>query len=297
MVNQRFINNMISIIIIVKNDPAVEETIKQLIKIEKPQKTEILVVDSSEGKLDYIKNKYKEIIWIPYIAKTKKKITIPEQRDLGVKSAKGTIIVFTDANCIPDKNWLGALTEPLTQGKEKIVSGETKSQNETTMHDTYSSENKEREYLNECPTINLAIDISVFKKIGYFDTIFDYGSDVDFSWRAIKAGYKIKYAKNAIIYHDWGDKKQELKRSFRYGTARARLYKKHKDNFKNLLVQDYYILIYVLFILGLPLTFIIPFYPLILVVPLIKNYKHHPFNLVFDHLVYATGFIIHLIKK
>ena len=47
---------MISIIIIVKNDRRIENTLKKLFKIPKPEKTEILVIDASEGNLDDVKN-------------------------------------------------------------------------------------------------------------------------------------------------------------------------------------------------------------------------------------------------
>ncbi len=46
---------MISIIIIVKSDRGIENTLKKLVKIPKPEKTEILVVDVSEGNLYDIK--------------------------------------------------------------------------------------------------------------------------------------------------------------------------------------------------------------------------------------------------
>ena len=47
-------------------------------------------------------------------------------------------------------------------------------------------------YLNECPTINLAFRREAFDAVGGFDEAFAYGSDVDFSWRLIDAGYRIR---------------------------------------------------------------------------------------------------------
>jgi hypothetical protein len=45
---------MISIIIAVKNDIRIDKTLEELVKIPRPEKTEILVIDASEGNLDEI---------------------------------------------------------------------------------------------------------------------------------------------------------------------------------------------------------------------------------------------------
>ena len=47
--------------------------------------------------------------------------------------------------------------------------------------------------------------------VGYFDERFNYGSDMDFCWRAIKEGYKIRRNEKACLYHEWGNLKQEIK--------------------------------------------------------------------------------------
>ena len=53
---------MISIIIIVKSNRGIENTLKKLVKIFKPEKTEILVVDSLEGNLYDIKKETPSVI-------------------------------------------------------------------------------------------------------------------------------------------------------------------------------------------------------------------------------------------
>jgi len=59
--------------------------------------------------------------------------------------------------------------------------------------------------------------------MGFFDEKFNYGPDMDFTWRIPQEAYKIRRNKNAFIYHDWGNLKQEIKKAFRYGEARVRL--------------------------------------------------------------------------
>ena len=111
---------MISIIIIVKSDRAIENALKKLVKIPKPEKTEILVIDASEGNLDDIKNMFPSVRWIYYHNKKSKEITIPEQRNLGLKKAQGDIITFIDSDCIPENNWLIELAKSVNN-EEKII--------------------------------------------------------------------------------------------------------------------------------------------------------------------------------
>ena len=70
---------MISIIIIVKNDRRIENTLKKLFKIPKPEKTEILVIDISKGNLDGIKNIFPSVRWIYYHDKKIRKLQFPNR--------------------------------------------------------------------------------------------------------------------------------------------------------------------------------------------------------------------------
>lgn len=287
---------MISIIIIVKNDRGIEDTLKKLIKILKPEKNEILVIDASEGKLDYIKNKFPKVRWIYFHNKTDKKITIPEQRNLGIKKAKGNIIVFIDANCIPQKNWIINLIRPLIEEKENVVAGLVKSISKKSIHDQTWIKIKSK-YLSECGAANLAFNKNIIKKIGYFDENFEAGEDIDFTWRIINKGYKIRYNKNAIVYHDWGNLKQEVKRAFGYGQARLRLYKKYPNKWKNLFGCDLNVITYPTYILLLPITFFWSYYPLFILIPLVKNIKRNPIKIVFLNLIYGLGVLKEFFPK
>jgi len=61
----------------------------------------------------------------------------------------------------------------------------------------------------------MAFKKEIIKRAGFFDEKFNYGSDMDFTWRTTDLGYKIRYNKDATIYHDWGNLQQEIKCIFR----------------------------------------------------------------------------------
>lgn len=298
MAIQKFINNMkknlISIILIVKNDKGVLDTITYLKKL--PDKPEIIVVDASTDESFLRNDKTNTIKIVKYRNTTKKRITIPEQRNVGVKSTTGSIIIFIDANCVAEKEWLTELTRYIIDGTEDIVAGTILSSTDDKHHDTRNLLLKGKKYLSEAPTMNLAIKKEVFEKIGYFDETFDYGSDVDFTMRATENGYKIRYNPKAILYHNWGSLKEEMKRAFRYGEARINILRRRKKSIMSILREDPITVIYPLYIMLLPISIIIPLYPLLLLIPLIKNRNNYPIKTSFLNLVYGLGILYKLIK-
>ena len=274
---------MISIIIAVKNDRRIDKNLEELVKIPRPEKTEILVIDASEGNLDDIKIKYPSIRWIYFHNQTCKKRTFVEQINLGSEKASGDILVYIDSDCIPTKTWLVNLIKPIREEGEDIVAGHIKSVGGRTTWDIEWEKLDLKKYITECPTMNMAINAKILDKIGPRDETFNFGSDIDFTWRATAMGYKIRYNKDAIIFHDWGNFRQEIKRAISYGEASASLYKKHPYKWKNLFSYDVATLIYPLYIIFFPLTFFLIF------VPIIKNVKNHPFKLVFINLMHGLG--------
>jgi len=289
---------MISVIVIVKNDRGIKETLSKLVKIPKPEKTEIIVVDASEGNLDDIRKRFKSVRWIFFHNRTQKKYTIPEQRNLGIRESKGDVVIFIDANCIPEKGWLNELLKSIYEEGEYIVAGQTRSRYKTTINDLIIKRNEKKKYLDEFATINLAFKKEIIDKIGLFDERFDYGSDVDYSWRAIDAGFKIRYNPKAVIYHDWGSNSREYKRILLYGSARTRLYLKHKNRWRNIFANDPIVLIYPVLIIGLPIMIIFPYYPLLLMLLVLKNIRQpNPVGIVIKHIVYGLGVLKELISK
>jgi cellulose synthase/poly-beta-1,6-N-acetylglucosamine synthase-like glycosyltransferase len=290
---------MISVIIPVKNDRKIENILNEMVNIPKPEKTEILVVDASEGNLDDIKKKFPKARWIYFNNNTNKIYTFTEQINLGLHKAKGEIIVFIDADCIPKKDWLVELTKPIRNGSENYVTGRVISSKGNSFHDATWGE--PIKYRSDTGSANTAFKKKILFDIGYYDENFEAGSDIDFSWRAIEAGYKILYNPQSIIFDDWGNWKQEIKRAIRYGEGRVLLYKKHPNRWKNLFGYHLDTILFPLFILLLPFTLIIPYYPLLLLIPLLRNIillrniKKEPFKKLLFDLIHGVGILKALI--
>jgi glycosyltransferase involved in cell wall biosynthesis len=281
---------MISIVVISKDEPALDQTLAGVTEQAAAARAEVIVVDASEGRLDEVRRRYPWVRWFDYQRPPGVRISIPHQRNFGVAHAVGDVIVFTDSGCVPRAGWLDELVRPILSGDEHVVAGIAPSPNTGTgVYDSHIEAAARADYVDECPTINLAFRRSVFDAAGGFDESFQYGSDIDFSWRIVETGHRIKSAAGAVVEHDWGDPRRQLKRSWQYGRARARLYRKHRSRLRDAWRRDPMVIAYPLFLLGLPLTARVPVYPLLLALPAWRNRDEGAVRTVVDHLVYGAG--------
>ncbi len=285
-----------SIVIVNRHDRGITDTLSALATLASPISFEVVVVDASGGELDDIKDAFPSVKWFSLPSPVPEKRTIAEQRNLGIRHCQSGIIVFLDANCIPRPDWLLNLVSPIIKEDEYMVAGRISSTSGPSMYDTAASAPDgspapvaHRPYLPEAPTMNMAIHRQVFDTVGTFDEELGYAEDIDLCWRATDAGYRLLYIPEAEVIHNWGDTREDLRRTYRYGIGRAKLYRKHRRRWRNLFTDDIMALSYTGYLLGLPLTIVFWPYPLFLLVPLLRNIGHRPFRTVGYHIVYGLG--------
>jgi glycosyltransferase involved in cell wall biosynthesis len=287
---------MISIVIISKDEPSLDSTLTaveaQARSLGEP--AEVIVVDASEGRLDHIRDSHAERVrWLAFQPVPGVRVWIPHQRNVGVRAAAGDIIAFTDAGCIVESGWLERLVAPLRSGQEEVTSGRTLGSSAGRgLYDRPAD--PVNRYLTECSTINLAVARAAFAAVGGFDESFAYGSDVDFSWRLVDAGYGILHVPDAVVRHDWGNFNRQLRRSYLYGKARGRLYRKHRNRLRRVLRTDPMVVVYPAFLVGLPLTLVFPLYPALLLIPAWRNRSQGVFRVLVDHLMFGLGVLAEL---
>jgi GT2 family glycosyltransferase len=254
------------------------------------------VVDASSGRLDQIRLRHQDAVqWLDFQPPAGVRVSIPHQRNVGVRAAKGDIIVFTDAACRPRPDWLERLVAPL-QADESVTAGGHRGGSGEKHYEISvdQAEAGEVTYLREAPTLNFAFRREVFDTVGDFDESFAYGSDVDFTWRVADLGYRIRYVPDAVIEHDYGTARRQRRRSYVYGKARAHLYRKHKARRRYVLRDDPIVVVYPLFLIGLPLTLVFPLYPLLLIIPAWRNRSEGMIRVLVDHLWFGAGVLADL---
>lgn len=287
---------MISVVIISKDESALDETLTdvtdQLDSLKEPG--EIVVIDASSGRLDHVRKRHEAAVrWVDFQQPAGVRVSIPHQRNAGVRAAAGDIIVFTDAGCRPRPGWLERLVAPL-RADESVTAGVSHDLDGKVQYELPPEHAGETTYLRESPTLNFAFRRAAFDAVDGFDETFQYGSDVDFSWRLNDAGYRIRCVPDAIIQHDYGTPRRQRRRSYMYGKARVRLYRKHRARRRQMFRNDPIMIVYPLFLLGLPLTLVFPPYPLLLLIPAWRNRSLGVVRVLVDHLWFGAGVLAEL---
>jgi glycosyltransferase involved in cell wall biosynthesis len=162
-------------------------------------------------------------------------------RNLGIKNAKGDIILFLDDDSEPTKDWLKAVIEawkkfPSFDG----IGGYTL--NEVT-DSIYCRVNSDffnwylEQYSNDTRypflvTCNAGYRKTILNKAGNFDERFKKasGEDRDLNIKISKIGGKLKLDKNILVYHDRDLTLQSFaKKHFNYGKAAYNIYALHPE--------------------------------------------------------------------
>ena len=282
----------ISVVIVNKDEATLADTLDALGSAQPGLIDEIVVVDASQRRLDHIRQDHPEVVWLDYEQPEGVRVTIPHQRNAGVALATGDVIVFTDSGCIPKEDWLPRLLAPILEDGEDIAGGPAIANGTNIYSGSHWWGNSDEKYVDSIATINIAFRREAFDAVGGFDERFGAGEDLDFCWRLVDAGYQLRWVPNAMVEHEWGDARRQLRRSYFYGVGWARLLRKHPRRLKKALRETPVALIYPLYLLGLPLTFKYRKYPLLLLIPLWRSRtEDRPFLVLLDHLVQGVGVI------
>jgi glycosyltransferase involved in cell wall biosynthesis len=281
----------VSIIIISKDESSLQET---LVAVERDMRdlggeAELVVVDASRGRLDDIRRRHPDTRWIDFEPPDGVAVSIPHQRNVGVRSAAGEIIAFTDCGCLPEPGWLPRLMTEIEANREAVTVGQTIGRSAVNVY--RPSVDAAARYVTESATINLAFTRAAFDRVRGFDESFAYGSDIDFTWRLVDAGYRLRVVPDAVVTVDWGSGRRQMRRAFFYGRARARLYRKHRSRLRTAWRTDPVPFAYSVFILGLPLALLTPAYLLLLIIPALRNRETGAAITLVDHLLFGAGFL------
>jgi len=167
-------------------------------------------------------------------------------RNKGAKSALGEIIVFTDSDCVADKNWLKEMVRPFDQNEIAGVQGRYKSRQKEIIARLIQLEIEQRykkmakdKFIDFIGTYSAGYKKSVFLKLKGFDTSFPIasGEDTDFSFRVNEAGYKMVFNQDAIIFHTHPSSlKKYVRIKFFRAFWRMKVYKGHQAK----MVRDSY---------------------------------------------------------
>ena len=158
-------------------------------------------------------------------------------RNRGIQAARGEILVFTDADCQPQPDWLEQLVTPFADAAVGAVAGEIMALPGNNWLEQYAEQIKtlsQTHTLNHSfcaygQTANLAVRRAVFEAVGLFRPYLTTGGDADLCWRLQReSSWELRFAEQAIIRHRHRQTLAELRSQWRrYGKSNRYLHELH----------------------------------------------------------------------
>ncbi len=158
-------------------------------------------------------------------------------RNLGASKASGDILLFTDADCVPDKDWMKEMMAPFRGKAMAGVQGAYRTKQKQLLAKFSQAEIEDRyRRMGKKGTIDFIGTYSagyrkdIFRKFGGFDESFPKasGEDPELSFRMAEKGHRLVFNRKAIVYHIHPDSLiKYLKQKYERAYWRVLLYKKH----------------------------------------------------------------------
>jgi GT2 family glycosyltransferase len=185
-------------------------TITQCLRALESQKTgfsyEIVVVDSSDdgtGDLIQVNFPAVKLIQIPQRA------FAGQARNIGIEAATGSILAFTDADCVPEPLWLDKMMREHEKSDCAAIGGAVLNSlpfNPIAWSGYLLEFNEQlpafpERFIDILPTCNASFKRAVFQRHGLFPTDLWPSEDHIFSWRLVRAGERLLFNPSIRVAH------------------------------------------------------------------------------------------------
>ena len=233
-----------SLIIPVYNRPdEVDELLESLTHQTFTDFEVVVVEDGSARPCDKVVERYAERLTVRYYMKTN---SGPGQsRNYGAERARGDYFIVLDSDCILPPGYLQAVEDELRREPADAFGGPDHA------HASFTNVQKAINYAMTSffttggirggkkkmdkfypRSFNMGIRAEVFRALGGFSKM-RFGEDIDFSYRIVESGYKVRLFPDAWVWHKRRtDFRKFFKQVHNSGIARINLEKRHPGSMK-----------------------------------------------------------------
>ncbi|HWH45319.1 MAG TPA: glycosyltransferase [Thermoleophilaceae bacterium] len=150
-------------------------------------------------------------------------------RNLGIERAGAPVLAFTDADCRPEPRWLEAGLEALSDPEAGLVGGhiEVPLSPDPTLAELIDARFLDQASMvagGDAATANLFVRASVLASVGPFNARLTAGGDTEFTRRAVAAGHRLVYSREAAVVHPPRRRIRDVvRKTYRMGAGRTQL--------------------------------------------------------------------------
>jgi GT2 family glycosyltransferase len=208
---------------------------RSLLALDYPDYEVIVVDDGSSDNTPAILARYPVV---RVIRQTNHGLSVA--RNVGLGTATGSIIAYTDSDCYADRDWLTHLVHQLQRTGAAAVGGPNLAPEDGWLAACVAASPGQPMHVLESdqvaehvPGCNMAFRRDALEAINAFDPQYQKaGDDVDICWRLQQAGLWITFAPGAFVWHHRRQTPRAyLRQQGGYGEAEALLQFKHPDRF------------------------------------------------------------------
>jgi GT2 family glycosyltransferase len=150
-------------------------------------------------------------------------------RNAGVRSARGELLAFCDADDVVQPGWLSAFVAAL-EGAD-VVAGtfDLSSLNGAVPADPGPAATSQLGFLPAGLAANLAVRRPALDAVGGFDEDMSVGEDIDLCWRLQLEGFRFAVTETAVVAkRERPDLRPLFRRSLAYGRCGPQLYRRYR---------------------------------------------------------------------
>jgi GT2 family glycosyltransferase len=153
--------------------------------------------------------------------------------NLGLQEARHEIVLLTNDDCTVEPSWVERGFRHASRDPDTIVTGRVRPQGDPAVVPSTNDDPVAREYSRQVAfvlyTQCMALHRSVLLEFGGFDSrIQPSAEDNDLSYRWLRAGLRIRYEPDFVVWHhDWRTREQLERLYVGYGIGQGMVYGKH----------------------------------------------------------------------